>query len=67
MMIETLPNSTPTPDPCEEACSGYGTQERCPPLIVLASAAQNMETPAEELPCLASALQQSKTEKEPRS
>jgi len=62
-MIDILPNSTPSTDSCEDACSGYGTQECCPPLIVLASAAQNLEAPAEELPCLASAMESSKAKK----
>jgi len=68
MMSTTLPNSLPGPksDPCAEACSGYGTQEACPPLIVIASTVQGMESAAQATPCVTAAIL-STGQKEPRS
>lgn len=63
-MTDTLPKSNPGPEPCADACSGYGTQEHCPPLIVIATVAQDQEAPADVSACVASARESSKARKE---
>jgi hypothetical protein len=41
---------------CADACSGLGTQSWCPPLIVLATAAERLGAKAGALRCLAGAM-----------
>jgi len=48
---------------CGDACSGFGTKSWCPPLIVLATAAQRLGAKASAIPCMVGAMLTGRTAK----